>query len=398
MARELPRWAAKYPELGTGPLPIDPYIEPEFLEFERDHIFRTAWLNVGRIDDVPTQGSYFVREIEICNASVLVTHASDGVIRAFHNVCSHRANKLVWESNGTCRGYLGCCFHGWTYDLEGRLCGVLDEENFHDLDKDTLGLTPIATGVWQGFIFVNFQPEPEETLDEYLGGLVEDLVDHPLDQLALTFRLDVDDQANWKVALDAQNEIYHLPILGPVHGAFTDFFETNEEGCTRFNEFKRFGRHTVYSTNMNPEYVPVGLEQAILDVPVTPLPMPTNGIFDFHVIFPNFVIGFLPGSMFTYNFWPMGVDRTIWEIRLYFPQAQSAAELCVQHYRKAKLRDALAEDISGHENVHRGLATRAKLEFFLQDEEVQIRSFHHVWHQYLNASRASGVAEPVGSR
>ena len=71
MARELPRWAAKYPELGTGPLPIDPYIEPEFLEFEREHIFRTAWLNVGRIDDVPAPGSYFVREIEICNASVL---------------------------------------------------------------------------------------------------------------------------------------------------------------------------------------------------------------------------------------------------------------------------------------------------------------------------------------
>jgi phenylpropionate dioxygenase-like ring-hydroxylating dioxygenase large terminal subunit len=172
MARELPRWAAKYPELGTGSLPIDPYVESEYLDFEREHIFRTAWLNVGRIDDVPQSGSYFVREIELLNASVLVTHASDGVIRAFHNVCSHRQNKLVWKSRGTCRGYLSCQFHGWTYDLEGKLRGVLDEENFHALDKDRLGLTPLATGVWEGFIFVNFQAEPDETLEEYLSGLI----------------------------------------------------------------------------------------------------------------------------------------------------------------------------------------------------------------------------------
>ena len=396
MARELPRWAAKYPELGTGPLPVDLYIDPRYWEFEKEHIFRRSWLNVGRIDDVSSPGSYFVREIEILNASVLVTHASDGVIRAFHNVCSHRSNKLVWESQGTCRGYLGCCFHGWTYDLQGRLCGILDEENFHDLDKGTLGLTPIATEVWRGWIFVNFQRQPEETFQQYLGGIAEDWADHPLETLELAFRFDVDEGANWKVALDAQNEIYHLPVLGPVHAAFTDFFETNEEGCTRFNEFKRYGRHTVYSTNMNPEYAPVGLEKVLLDVPVTPLAMPTNGVFDFYVLFPNMVVAFLPGSMFTYNFWPTSVDRTTWEIRLYYPKAADAAELCVQHYRKAKLRDALAEDISGHENVHRGLATRAKTQMVLQDEEVQIRSFHHTWNAIFDAARAAGAVETVG--
>jgi phenylpropionate dioxygenase-like ring-hydroxylating dioxygenase large terminal subunit len=388
MARAVPRWAAKYPELGTGALPIDPYIEPEYLDLERDHIFRTAWLNVCRIDDVPEPGSYFVREIELLKASVLITHAADGVIRAFHNVCSHRANKLVWETEGSCRGYLSCCFHGWTYDLKGQLCGVLDEENFHDLDKATLGLTPLASDVWHGFIFVNFQPEPEETLEEYLGDLVDELRDHPLDKLSLSFRFDVEDNANWKVALDAQNEIYHLPVLGPVHGAFTDFFATNEEGCTRNNEFKRFGRHTLFSTTMNPEYTPVGLEKFILDVPITGLEMPTNGVFDFYVIFPNMVVAFLPGSMFTYNFWPLAVDKTIWEARMYFPPAASAAEMTVQHYRKTKLRDALAEDVAGHENVHAGLLTRAKTEFVLQDEEVQIRSFHHSWREYLDAANA----------
>ena len=221
---------------------------------------------------------------------------------------------------------------------------------------------------------------------------MEEFPSRNLEQLALTFRYDIDDGANWKIALDAQNEIYHLPVLGPVHGAFTDVLETNEEGCTRFNEFKRLGRHTVYSSAVNPEWAPVGLEKLILDVPTSPAPIPQNGFFDFYVVFPNFVMGFLPGQMFTYNFWPLAVDRTRWEIRVHFPKARNAAELVVQHYRKTLLRDAQAEDIESHENVHDGLVSRAKREMWLQDEEVQIRSFHHVWRQYFEAARPAGVA------
>jgi len=385
VASELKRWATKYPELGTGALPVEPYISPEYFDLEREHIFRQVWLNVGRIDDVPTPGSYFVREIAVCGASVLITHGSDGVIRAFHNVCSHRGNKLVWEPRGTCGGYLSCCFHGWTYDMEGQLRGVLDEDNFHDLEREQFGLAPLATETWKGFIFIHFQPEPEETLEEFLGGLTEDMRDHDLEQLALAFRFDIEDGANWKVALDAQNEIYHLPILGPVHGAFTDILETNDEGCTRFCDFKRFGRHTLWATDGNPDYVPAGLEQLMGAVPITPLELPLKGIFDFYVIFPNMVVAFLPGGMmFTYNFWPISVDKTIWEQRFHFPRPKTAAELVVQHYRKTQLRDALAEDISGHENVYAGLASRAKSQFVLQDEEVQIRSFHANWHELMD--------------
>jgi phenylpropionate dioxygenase-like ring-hydroxylating dioxygenase large terminal subunit len=390
MASEL-RWASKYPELGTGPMPVEPYISNEYAELEKEQIFRRVWLNVGRSDDLPTPGSYFVREIEVCGASVLVTRGSDDVIRAFHNVCSHRGNKLVWEERGACRGYLSCCFHGWTYDLQGQLKGVLDEENFHNLERDKLGLTPLTTETWKGWIFIHFQEDPPETLEEYLGGLTEELGRHDLDQLALSFRFDVEDSANWKVAIDAQNEIYHLPILGPVHGAFTDLLETNDEGCTRFSNFKRFGKHTVYATDGNPDYVPEGVDKLLGEVAVTPLDLPTNGLFDFYVLFPNMVVAFLPDMMFTYNFWPLGVDRTMWEIRFHFVKPRSAAELAVQHYRKTQLRDALAEDISGHENVHRGLASRAKSVFLLQDEEVQIRTFHENWHEFMN-----GAPVPAG--
>jgi phenylpropionate dioxygenase-like ring-hydroxylating dioxygenase large terminal subunit len=366
-------------------MPTEPYISAEYFEQERKRIFRRVWLNVGRIDDCPDPGTYFVREIEVCNASVLVTHAEDGGIRAFHNVCSHRGNKLVWASRGRTKGFLGCCFHGWTYDLQGRLRGVMDEGNFAALDKEELCLTAIATGVWKGFIFVNFDPAPEQSLEEYLGEVAEELHDYPLEQMHLMFRWDVPERANWKVALDAQNEIYHLPVLGPVHDSFCDLYSMTEEGYTRLSVFKRLGKHTLWATDRNPQHTPTGLEKVLVEkAPPPEVRIPTRGeIFDFYVLFPNFVVGLLAGSLFTYNFWPLDVDQSIWEIRLYFPQAKNAADLFVQHYWKAKFRDVLAEDIAGHENTYAGLASRAKSHFYLQDDEIQIRSFHKTLHEYV---------------
>lgn len=388
MATVLPRWAAKYPELGTGPIPVEPYIEPALLDFEREHVFRRSWLNVGHADEAPTPGTYFVRDIDLLGVSILVMHAKDGQLRAFHNVCSHRGNRVVWDGAGSCRGYVSCCFHGWTYDLEGKLCGVLDEENFVDLDRSTLGLTPVHMESWRGFLFVNLQETPDETLEEYLGGVVDETRDHELEKLRYTFRFDADDRANWKVAVDAQNELYHLPVLGPVHGAFTDLLETNEEGCTRFADFRKIGKHTVWTSRVNPTYTPVGVDRLVGQVPVTPVEMDLGGIFNFYVIWPNFVLGLLPGYAFTYNFWPHAVDHTTWEIRTYFPKARNAAELVAQHYNKTRLRDVQVEDIQGHENVHRGMASRAKKQFLLQDEEVQIRSFHYTWQQCFRAAQA----------
>jgi len=88
-------------------------------------------------------------------------------------MCSHRGNKLAWSRSGNCRGALSCKFHGWTYDTSGRLVAVPDENNFANLSKDRNGLTPVATDVWQGFIFINLDPHPRETLREYLGEVVD---------------------------------------------------------------------------------------------------------------------------------------------------------------------------------------------------------------------------------
>ena len=143
-------WTEHYPELGTGPVSFRDSTSPEFYELERDAVFKRAWLNVGRVEELPRVGSYFTKEIDAARASVIVVKGKDRQVRAFYNVCRHRGNKLVWndfpneETKGSCRQFT-CKYHAWRYDLEGALTFVQQPGEFFDLDNDGYGLRPGAT-------------------------------------------------------------------------------------------------------------------------------------------------------------------------------------------------------------------------------------------------------------
>src|SRR5262249_38870975 len=117
-------WTERYPEIGTGLVSFEDSISPEFYELEREAIFKRAWLNIGRVEELPKAGSYFTKEIPPAKTSVIVSRDIDGVIRAFHNTCRHRGNKLVWdaapheETRGIARQFV-CKYHGWRYGLDG---------------------------------------------------------------------------------------------------------------------------------------------------------------------------------------------------------------------------------------------------------------------------------------
>src|SRR5436190_18108412 len=133
-------WTAHYPDLGTEPMSYEDSISPEFYELEREAIFKRAWLNVGRVEQLPRNGSHFTKELEVANASIIVVRGDDGEVRAFHNVCRHRGNKLVWdedpraETEGFC-GRFVCKYHGWRYGLDGELTFIQQEQEFFDVDK-----------------------------------------------------------------------------------------------------------------------------------------------------------------------------------------------------------------------------------------------------------------------
>ena len=113
-------------------IPSTWYYDPAIAERERERIFANAWQCVGRVDQVAENGRYFTAEI--AGEKILVIRGDDGMVRAFFNVCRHRAAPILTDDTG-CVGKLRCQYHGWTYDLAGRLKGTPEFEGVCDFRK-----------------------------------------------------------------------------------------------------------------------------------------------------------------------------------------------------------------------------------------------------------------------
>ena len=142
----------------------------------------------------------------------------DGEVRAFHNICRHRGNKLVWqdyprEETQRLRRQFVCKYHGWQYDLDGACTFVQQEGEFFDLDKADFGLVPVHCDVLAGFIFVNLDREPSQSLRDFLGPMIAGIEDYPFDQMTERYYYRAEVGSNWKVFIDAFKEFYHAPVV-----------------------------------------------------------------------------------------------------------------------------------------------------------------------------------------
>ena len=140
-------------------------------------------------------------------------------MKAYHNICRHRGNKLVWndmpleETSGVCRQFT-CKYHAWRYDLDGNLTFVQQEGEFFDLDKSRYGLVPVHCDVWEGFIFVNFAAGTRadaarlpRTDDHRIWTAIRS------SKMTSRFHYRSEVKANWKLYMDAFQEFYHAPVL-----------------------------------------------------------------------------------------------------------------------------------------------------------------------------------------
>ena len=369
------------------PLPISRYTDPDYFEQEKQRVFRRKWLNVGRINRIPDKGDYFVKDVRVADTSLLIVHGTDGKVRAFHNMCSHRANPVSWDEQGRCqgrKGYITCRFHGWVYDSTGALVHVSDAENFPTVDKASNGLTSVHCDVWQGFIFVNFADRPDQSLAEYLQPVTAEISGYPFDDYEHYFSYRIDERVNWKTLQEAQLEGWHLPylhektlalavatdnkqyrhvaidLLGP-HGVLGSPPPENFEPSPIGKISGRFGTGTMAA---------FGRKRSAGEPQTGPK---WRGSFDFYHLFPNTFVGILQGTYFTFNIWPITVDHSIWEINGYFPKVHNAGELFAREYSKIGLRDPMMEDCYTHEQINSVIRSGAKSHIFFQDEELLCR-------------------------
>jgi phenylpropionate dioxygenase-like ring-hydroxylating dioxygenase large terminal subunit len=380
-------------EVGTGPVSIEPFISEDYFEKERERIFRRTWINIGRVEQIPKPGDFFVKDLAVACTSIWVVREPSGSIRAFHNVCQHRGNKLVWAEKGTCKGTVSCGYHGWTYDTDGRLRHVSDEANFWHLDKDKIRLMAVAVDTWKGFIFVNLDPAPKEDLRSYLGIVAEELKDYPFEQLPNGFRYEVEVKANWKICATSQEEGYHLPYVHKQsHGRAIPH---DEAGNFRSLEIALLGLHSRITTGPHPGFQPSAMEQVTmryLSGFVDAFASASGGeghrhTFDYYSIFPNFHMLVLNGNYLRYNFWPLAVDRTLWEITAFYPYPRNAGEALAIEYGRCAGRDIVSEDVPLHEAIQSTLRSGAITSFTFHDEETCSRQTMRLVDDYVQGRR-----------
>jgi Rieske 2Fe-2S family protein len=393
-------WTEHYPELGTGPVSYEDSISPEFYKREQAAIFKRAWLNVGRVEQLPRVGSYFTKDIHAARAAIIVVRATGGTIRAFHNICRHRGNKLAWtddpkqDTHGVCRQFT-CKYHGWRYDLDGALTFVQQEEEFFNLDKERYGLVPVHCEVWAGFVFVNFAPEPEQPLREFLGPMVSDLAGYPFEKQTARFGYSTTIHANWKLYMDAFAEFYHAPVLHAKQSPEKYSAAARQAGFEA-PHYQIDGPHRLVSTSgvrfweMDPELVkPMeiltrsglfgpwdAIDLGEMPRGVNPAKCDPWGLDSFQ-LFPNFVILiWSQGWYLTYHYWPTSYDAHVFEGNVYFLPARNVRERIAQEMAAVTFKEFALQDSNTLEATQMMLETRYVGRFLLNDQEILCRHLH----------------------
>lgn len=190
-------------------IPAGRYVDARFFELEKAHIWRKSWLLAAHIDEIPEPGCFM--RWENAGQPVVIVHAESGEVNAFYNTCSHRGAPVVTKQQGRARR-LTCRYHGWTYDHEGELKGIRDPEDFRGLDMSCRGLKTVRCERYGNLIFVNFDAEAP-TLLEWLGPIADEWEEFQFGNCRLASRDIFDLNCNWKIAMEANTEVYHVRTI-----------------------------------------------------------------------------------------------------------------------------------------------------------------------------------------
>ena len=208
-------WDYHDPATGCS-LPAPYFFDPEVFAAEREAIFLRSWHLVGHVNEFRTPGAFVCQDI--FEQSVVVVAGRDGTIRAFHNACRHRGNRLINQRRGTVGTVVRCAYHSWCYGLDGALRSAPRSEGLADFDKAGWGLAPVRLEVFAGFVYVTLDDGAEPIAAMAAGAEAEMRRFLPdLDRLELVEEVDVEVAANWKVIQENSIEGYHFDFSGPVH-------------------------------------------------------------------------------------------------------------------------------------------------------------------------------------
>ena len=210
-------------------LPRAAYVDEAFLELERERLWWTEWVAVGREEQLENAGDFLA--VDIAGERVVVVRDRVGGLHAHYDLCRHRGSRLTTADqrpepesceipgpSGTFKGIIRCTYHSWCYELDGQVRNAPFLGEADHFDPTQFGLHPVAIDTWGGWLFVNLSPgrvADGHSLRAQLGDIPDRIHRYPLKDLRTARRIVYDVRANWKVIVENYNECYHCSGVHP---------------------------------------------------------------------------------------------------------------------------------------------------------------------------------------
>ena len=366
-------------------LPAWVYHSEEFHELEREQLFLSSWQVVGHVSELPETGDYVA--FEFFGRRGFVVRGADSELRAFHNVCAHRAHAVVTGDRGRCAKFLTCMYHGWTYHLDGRNRSVSAPETFPKFDRSKYGLKPIELEVFMGMVFIRFkggEPSVTERMAPHAAELAHYKMDQmvPLDEV-WTHELEID----WKNVVENYVEDYHFPIGHPGLSALMEPKYDREilpGGTMRLSHRMREKPLRSWSAERYAKFLPV----------IEHLPEDMRRRWTYFGLFPNVFFDIYPEWLDFFHVLPLGAGRTLIRARS-FGFKDDRREMKAARFLCARLNARVqAEDEVLTRQVQRGLESGAYAQGILSDKEVVLAGFQDWIRARIPAARLIEAPAP----
>lgn len=345
-------------------LPAWCYDDADFFAAERERVFAQSWQVVCHQSDIASPGQWHT--LDFLGESIVVVRGKDGRVSAFSNVCRHRGARILDGASG-CANRLTCPYHGWSYDLQGRLIGVPHREDYPGLALDRHGLSPVEMQNWHGFIFVRLKgggPSVARMMAPYEAQIapyrLEDV--RALGRVTLRPR-----DVNWKNIADNYSDALHIPVA---HPGLTRLFGRSYTIESQ-DWVERMSGDLVEQPSANPSE---RLYQHILPK-AAHLPESYRRRWLYFKMWPNVAFDLYPDQMDFMQFLPFSPTKTlIREISYALPD--SRREMRAARYLNWRInRQVNAEDTALVSRVQDGMQSRSFSVGPLGQSEVCLRRF-----------------------
>lgn len=317
-----------HPAASASTLPAHWYTDPAFHRADLENVLAHSWQLVGHISALQQVGSHIVAQV--ADKPIIVVRGQDQQLRAFYNVCQHRAGPIA-RANG-CSRNLVCKYHGWTYGLDGQLLRAPEMDGVEDFDVADIRLQPVQVAEWQGLVFVALHP-PAISIDSLLQNVSTQIA--PIDLHALHFetRVVYPVRCNWKVYVDNYLEGYHLPLVHP--------------GLSKVLDYRN------YHTELFDWY---SCQRSPIDSSGGPY---AAGTAHYYFVYPNMMLNILPNRLQTNIVLPTGSDSCEVIFDYYYGDRDSEATQKLVEEDLHFANDVQQEDIEICERVQQGLTSGA---------------------------------------